>query len=93
MDTDLLLSTITKLSAEIAEMKRIMEERQQKSVYTSSEVESLFAVSAQTVRKWRDRGLLGFSQIGSTYLYSQEDVNAFLASNHKSAWAETSPKV
>ena len=42
----------------------------------------VFSVSKRTLQNWRDRGLLGFSKIGSKIYYSREEINRFL---HKHA--------
>ena len=55
-----------------------------KPVYTHNELMILFGVSARTIRRWRDAGLLGYSQVGDTYLYSKKDVEAFLLGIHHS---------
>jgi len=36
-----------------------------------------------------DAGLLGYSQVGDTYFYSKEDVEAFLLGIHHKATANT----
>lgn len=58
-----------------------------KPTYTTEEVLKLFGVTAPTLRKWRNEGLIGYSQIGSTFLYSQQDIDNFLKSNHNDAYA------
>ena len=55
-----------------------------KPVYTNAELGRLLDVSAKTIRKWREGGLLGYSKAGDTYLYSKEDVEAFLHGIHHS---------
>ena len=42
----------------------------------------LLGVSANTVRKWRDDGLIGYSKAGGCYLYSLADIEKFLADTH-----------
>lgn len=53
-----------------------------KPVYSNQEVLAMFNTTQPTLRKWRNEGLLGFSQVGSTYLYSMEDINRFLSNHH-----------
>ena len=36
----------------------------------------------RAIKKWRDCGELAFTQRGSIYLYSREDINEFLRRNH-----------
>ena len=42
----------------------------------------MFAVGTKTLKKWRDCGELTFTQRGSIYLYSRDDINEFLRRNH-----------
>ena len=58
-----------------------------KPVYTNAELMKLLDTSTATIKKWRDAGLLGYSQVGDSYFYSKEDVEAFLLGIHHSATA------
>ena len=58
-----------------------------KPVYTNAELMKLLDTSTATIKKWRDAGLLGYSQVGDTYFYSKEDVEAFLLGIHHNATA------
>lgn len=58
-----------------------------KPVYANAELMKLLDSSTATIKKWRDAGLLGYSQVGDTYFYSKEDVEAFLLGIHHSATA------
>ena len=58
-----------------------------KPSYTNQEVLRIFGVTNPTLRKWRNEGLIGYSQIGSTYAYSQQDINDFLKKHHNEAFA------
>lgn len=53
-----------------------------KPVYTNAELMKLLDTSTATIKKWRDAGLLGYSQVGDTYFYSKEDVENFLLVTH-----------
>ena len=53
-----------------------------KPVYTNAELMKLLDISTATLKKWRDAGLLGYSQVGDTYLYRKEDVEEFLLGIH-----------
>ena len=84
---------ITELIRCIAELKeevRALKAQQSltdKPCYTNEEVLKLFGVTPPTLRKWRNEGLLGYSQIGSTLLYSKKDITDLLESNHYEAYA------
>lgn len=58
-----------------------------KPFYTNQEAMELFGVCSPTLKKWRDSGLLGYSQFDNTYFYSKEDIEAFLSSIHFKAYA------
>lgn len=60
-----------------------------KPAFTNQEVMALLDISSATLKKWRDSGLLGYSQINSTYLYSRQDIDVFLKSTHYKAFAST----
>ena len=77
-----LAATVEKLSTEIHSLKQ-----QIRLGSTNEEALAIFGVTSPTLRKWRNEGLLGYSQIGSTIEYSQEDIQAFLKSTHFEAYA------
>ena len=54
----------------------------QKISYTNQEVANILGVTTKTLKKWRDNGLLGFSQIGSVYQYSPDDIALLLKHTH-----------
>jgi len=47
----------------------------------------MMSVSSATLKKWRNAGQLGYTQIGSTYFYSQDDIKEFMSKNHNEAYA------
>ena len=80
-----LAATVEKLSTEIHSLKQQIR-LGSKPCYTNEEALAIFGVTSPTLRKWRNEGLLGYSQIGSTIEYSQEDIQAFLKSTHFEAY-------
>jgi excisionase family DNA binding protein len=82
MKEDLLISLLQKLNKEIAGLKAAL--AASKPVYTNEELRALLGVSDKTIKKWRTSGMLGYSLIGDTYLYSKEDVERFLTDIHHS---------
>ena len=58
-----------------------------KEVYTNEEMLKLLDVSSATLKKWRNNGYIGYSQVGSTYYYSAKDLEEFLKHNHYEAYA------
>jgi len=52
-------------------------------IYNNKEICKILHTSSRTLQKWRDTGLIGFSQIDGTILYSQNDIEQFLLKHHK----------
>lgn len=78
-----LIPLINRLNDEISGLKSALMVVT-KTVFTNTEIRELFGVSAKTIKKWRDDGLLGYSLVGDTYLYTKEDVEEFLCGIHHS---------
>jgi len=79
---ELILMQLDKLIKEIEQMKT-----SKKEMYTNKEMLELLDVSSATLKKWRNYGYIGYSQVGSTYFYSAKDLEEFLKHNHSSAYA------
>lgn len=79
---ELILMQLDKLTKEIEQMKT-----SKKEIYTNKEMLELLDVSSATLKKWRNYGYIGYSQVGSTYFYSAKDLEEFLKHNHSSAYA------
>ena len=58
-----------------------------KALYTNQEMLKLLDVTSATLKKWRDNGYIGYSLVGSTYYYSEKDLEEFLDRNHYDAYA------
>jgi len=82
---DKFLNSLDKLAGEIRDIRTNM--AFSKDVYTNQEFMKLFDISSATAKKWRDSGLLGYSQIGDTYLYRKVDIEEFLLAIHHSPYA------
>ena len=81
-----LIRQLGSLRKEVKSIRQsLVEER--KPCYTNQEVMELFGVATQTIKKWRDTGAIGFSQVGGIYLYSKEDILNFLKDNHFDSFA------
>ena len=46
-------------------------------------------LSSATLKKWRDQKLIGYSAVGNTYYYTDEDIENFFRNNHKKSVFET----
>ena len=81
-DTDLILQKLDSLSTQISKLKT-----PEKSMYTNKEMLEILDISSATLKKWRNYGYIGYSQVGSTYYYSAKDLEEFLKNNHSNAYA------
>lgn len=77
-----LLQQIETLNKEIKSLKTPA-----KAVYTNKEMLELLDISTVTLKKWRNRGYISYTQVGSTYYYSAKDLEEFLKNNHNQAYA------
>lgn len=76
-----ILKSLSVLKKEIKQLRQgIIHES--KLAYTNQDLMDMFAVGTKTLKKWRDCGELTFTQRGSIYLYSRDDINEFLRRNH-----------
>ena len=57
-----------------------------KRIYTNSEVKELLGIQDKLLKKYRDNGLLAYSQVGDKYWYTQSDIDQFLESNYFAAY-------
>lgn len=78
---DLLMSSLNAIKKELRAIKTNMT-LESKLDYTNQDLMAMFDVGTKTIKKWRDCGELAFTQRGSIYLYSREDINEFLRRNH-----------
>lgn len=83
----MIMRNIAELEKSIKELSQKVTELQNltlsKPVYTNREAVELFGVKPQTLRRWRQKGMIGYSQHGKTILYSSEDIRVFLKAFHK----------
>lgn len=73
--------SVKELSQKVADLQNVS---LSKPVYTNREAAELFGVQPQTLRRWRQKGMIGFSKNGKTILYSEEDIRNFLNAFRKS---------
>lgn len=79
---DIILQKIDLLTKEVQKLEAPV-----KAVYTNKELLTLLDISTVTLKKWRNRGYISYTQIGSTYYYSAKDLEEFLKNNHNQAYA------
>jgi len=73
----------TNILKEISMLRELLESplRQQKPFIDNEEFMDLMRVSKRTAQKWRDEGLIAFSQVGNKIYYRMEDIDLLLK-NH-----------
>ena len=81
MLTSELIRQLSSLRKEVKSIRKMLLQKR-KPCYTNQELMELLGVSANTVRKWRDLALIGYSKVGGCYLYSEADIQKFLADTH-----------
>lgn len=75
-----------KLTARIEEIKTSLDQKlevQKKIFMDNNEFITLMKISARTAQKWRDEGIIAFSQIGNKIYYKMADVHSLLDRNAK----------
>ena len=55
-------------------------------VYNNAEVKEMLSIQDKLLKKYRDNGLLAYSQVGDKYWYTQSDIDHFLESNYFAAY-------
>lgn len=56
--------------------------RQSQSVLNNAELCKLLQITPRTAQRYRDRGLIEFTQIGRKVLYSSDAVSRFMSAHH-----------
>ena len=84
---------ISSLTAMFEEIKSLKEEVKhfsiapsQPTIYTNKTIKELLGIEDKLLRKYRDNGLLSYTQVGDKYWYTQADVDKFLSSNYYEAY-------
>lgn len=80
-----ILKHIKGLRKDIREMRKSMDSAS-KMVFTNQEIMEQLDVSTAVLKKWRDSGLLGYSQINNKYYYSRNDILEFMQTTHYEAF-------
>lgn len=80
-----ILKHIKGLRKDIREMRKSMDAGS-KMIFTNQEIMEQLDVSTAVLKKWRDNGLLGYSQINNKYYYSRDDIVEFMKTTHYEAF-------
>lgn len=83
-----LTETIEDMKREMVRIRMILS-NSRKTHYSNQEVIDLLEISSATLKKWRDQKLIGYSAVGNTYYYTDEDIENFFRNNHKKSVFET----
>lgn len=74
------LTNLTSLvTALIQEVKTLREYVNPSKPLSNKEVKDLLNIQDRLLKKYRDDGLLGYSQVGDKFWYSQDDIDNFLS--------------
>ena len=85
---DYRLTYLTDMKREMVRIRMILS-NSRKTHYSNQEVIDLLEISSATLKKWRDQKLIGYSAVGNTYYYTDEDIESFFRNNHKKSVFET----
>lgn len=78
-----LYQEIKSLKYELSNLKEI----HSKKIYNNNEIKNLLGVQDKLLKKYRDDGLLAYSQVGDKYWYTEKDIDQFLAHTHQIAYS------
>lgn len=74
------LTSLTSLVAVLVEeVKSLREYVNPSKPLSNKEVKDILNIQDRLLKKYRDDGLLGYSQVGDKYWYSQDDIDNFLS--------------
>ena len=83
-----LTHSVEELKAIVGSLKEMVDrvEFSTKLLYTNSEVQKMLGVCPNTLKSYRDNGLIGYSHIGDKFFYSTTDIMEFMDKNHHVAF-------
>ena len=55
-------------------------------VFTNAEMKKILGVGDKLLKKYRDDGLLSYSQVRDKFFYSDKDLAEFLQKNHRNSF-------
>lgn len=79
----LLIAKIEELTAVV----NTLTEAKTIKIYSSTEVKALLNIGDKLLKKYRDEGLLAYTQVGDKFWYSEADIQKFLSDNYFPAFA------
>ena len=75
----LLGKTLQDLTGEVTELRR---SGQKQVIYSNIQTAELLGITTATLKKWRELGLISFSRVDNTFLYTPDDIRDFLKKTH-----------
>lgn len=77
-------SILTQLVNQVEELRKQLStlSTTHKLFYTNSEVKALLGVGDKLIKKYRDEGLLGYTQVSDKFWYSMADIQKFMQANY-----------
>lgn len=60
---------------------------QSKPIYNNKDMKAILGVSDKLLMKYRNDGLLSYSQVGEKFWYTQKDLEQFITNNAQFAYA------
>lgn len=75
----LLGKTLKDLTGEVTELRR---GNQKQVIYSNIQTAELLGITTATLKKWRELGLISFSRVDNTFLYTPDDIRDFLKKTH-----------
>lgn len=79
-----ILEEIKEMIVKLLEQYDMNKER----IYTNKQVMELLGVKDKLIKRYRDEGLIAYSQVGDKYWYRKEDIDAFLSNHYNKAYAQ-----
>ena len=74
------LTNLTSLVTALAqEVKNLREYVNPSKPLSNKEVKAILNIQDRLLKKYRDDGMLGYSQVGDKYWYTQDDIDNFLS--------------
>ncbi|TGY04145.1 hypothetical protein [Muribaculum sp. NM65_B17] len=80
---DNLIQTVKELQSEIKTIKV----KPFKSIFNNQEIKGLLGIQDKLLKKYRDEGLLAYTQVGDKYWYTWDDIQSFLHYHREEAYA------
>jgi hypothetical protein len=64
--------------ARIENIEKLIVEKKQPALFNNVDFIQMMGISKRTAQDWRDKGIIGFSQVSGKIYYRWEDIQEFL---------------